>query len=252
MNFDGQAGIVTGGTAGIGRAIALDLAAKGARVLITGRNAERGVQVASEARERAGEVQFFAADMSDPNAPQQIVETAQSIFGRVDFLVNNAGILVHGAAPDFTDEVWNNLIDINVSSVFRMSRAALHVLQKAGGGRIVNVASDWALMGAKGSLAYCVSKAAVAQMTRCMALDHAREGIRVNAVCPGDTDTSMINLEHESKTREERLNLLGEAIPLGRIAQADEIAKVVSFLLSDDSSFMTGALVPVDGGNSAQ
>jgi meso-butanediol dehydrogenase/(S,S)-butanediol dehydrogenase/diacetyl reductase len=251
MDFTGKTGIVTGATAGIGKAIALDLAARGAQLVITGRNTARGHEVQSAIVALGGRAHFVAADMGDPDAPERIVAAARAQFGGIDMLVNNAGILMSGAVPEYSHDDWNQMMDINVSSVFRMCRAVLPVMQAARQGAIVNIASDWALVAAKGAAAYCVSKAAVAQMTRCMALDHAREGIRVNAVCPGDTDTAMLGASTGPEERAAHLRRLGEAIPMGRVGTPQDVARLTSFLLSEDAGFMTGALVPVDGGASA-
>jgi NAD(P)-dependent dehydrogenase (short-subunit alcohol dehydrogenase family) len=143
-------------------------------------------------------------------------------------------------------------MEVNVSAAFRLSRAVLPQMLQQGSGSIVNIASDWALMGARGATAYCVSKAALAQLTRCMALDYATAGIRVNAVCPGETDTPMLDLAFPGDDRDCKVRALAASIPLGRVARVEEIARVVAFVASADASFMTGALIPVDGGTSAQ
>ena len=156
-----------------------------------------------------------------------------------------------GTALECTDADWDSVLDINLSAAFRLSRAALPSMIRQAGGSIINIASDWALMGAKNATAYCVSKAALTQLTRCMALDFAGNGIRVNAVCPGDTDTPMLGLDADND-RQQKMQNYGADIPLGRVAHSTEVANVVVFLASKEASFMTGALVPVDGGTSAQ
>ncbi len=246
--LQGKVALVTGATRGIGRAVALELAARGAHLVLTGRSAESLAAVAGALPSAAS----LALDLTAPGAAEALVEAAVGRWGRLDVLVNNAGLLLPGAAPELSDEAWDRTFALNVTALFRLSRAAVRVMRAQGGGSIVNVASDWALVGARGALAYAASKGAVAQITRSMALDHAREGIRVNAVCPGDTDTDMLAEEHAGESREATLARLGAAIPLGRVAQPGEVARVVAFLASEEASFMTGALVPVDGGNSAQ
>lgn len=252
MDFRGKTCIVTGATSGIGLATARRLAGLGAGVVLTGRNAEKGSHLAKELRAVSGRAVFVPGDLADVTTPKKICQAALSSFGRIDVLVNNASILVKGNALECSDADWDRTLELNVSAVLRMSRAVLPTMMSQGAGTIVNVTSDWALVGAKGALAYSVSKAAVAQMTRCMALDHAESGIRVNAVCPGDTETPMLGIGLTGAKREAKLAELGADLPLQRVGKPEEVANVIAFLASDLSSFMTGALVPVDGGNTAQ
>lgn len=252
MLFQDQVCIVTGATSGIGRAVAEELASKGAVLVLVGRDQAKGEALAMALAERGARALFFAADLTDPHAPRGIVQATLESFGRIDVLVNNAGMLINGSALECTDEQWDQVLDLNVSAAFRLSREVLPSMLKQASGSIVNVASDWALMGAKGATAYCVSKAALTQLTRCMALDYATQGVRVNAVCPSDTDTPMLDLAYEGDDREWKVQALAASIPMGRVAHVGEVAKAVAFVASSDASFMTGALVPVDGGTSAQ
>jgi len=252
MLFAGKACIVTGATSGIGRAIALELASQRADLLLIGRNEKRGCEALAELRSLGAAASFMAADVAQPESARAVVESALDAYGRIDVLVNNAGILINGTALDCTDEDWDRVMQVNVSAAFRLSRAVLPQMLQQGSGSIVNIASDWALMGARGATAYCVSKAALAQLTRCMALDYAAAGIRVNAVCPGETDTPMLDLAFPGDDRDRKIQKLAASIPLSRVARVEEIARVVAFVASADASFMTGALIPVDGGTSAQ
>lgn len=252
MNFQNKLCIVTGATSGIGSAIARDLAARGAAVLLVGRNEERGSAITAELTGGGAKAIFVAADMADRDAPTRIVDAALSAAGRIDVLVNNAGIMTRGNVEACTDEQWDHTLDVNLASVFRLSRAVVPVMRRQKNGAIVNIASDWALMGARNATAYAVSKAAIAQLTRCMALDYAGDGIRVNAVCPGNTDTPMLDGAIPGVGHDEMAALMASDIPLGRIARPEEIARVVAFAASDEASFMTGTWLPVDGGASAQ
>lgn len=244
--------IITGATSGIGRAIAFELAGSGRPLLLVGRRQAEGDALATELTAQGCHAQFLAADLCDPAAPDIIIKAALAMSGRVGVLINNAGMLVHGRADETSDADWTRVMEVNVAAVFRLSREALAPMKAQGAGVILNIASDWALMGARNAVAYAVSKAAVAQLTRCMALDHARDGIRVNALCPGDTDTPMLGAGQSEAEREASIKSYGDTIPIGRVARAEEIARVVAFLVSEASSYMTGALVPVDGGTSAQ
>lgn len=242
--------IVTGATSGIGAAIARILAAQGYALILVGRREVEGEGLANSLSVDGTPARFVLADLTDSAAPDQIVRSALDNFGRLDVLINNAGLLFHGTAPQTSDDDWDRIMDVNTGAVFRMSRAALPALRMQGGS-IVNIASDWALVGARNALAYAVSKAAVAQLTRCMALDHAAEGIRVNAVCPGDTDTPMLAPGLTGSARAEKLTALGAAVPMGRVGTPEDVARVTAFLASEAAAYITGALIPVDGGASA-
>lgn len=245
MDFTGKTVLLTGATSGIGAAIARAFAAYGADLVLTGR------RELPEIPSGAGRSLFIAADITAPETPDRLVAETIGHFGKLDILVNNAGILFRGDALACTDEEWERTLATNVTSAFRLSRAALHVMKPRRSGVIVNIASDWGLVGARNAVAYGVSKGALVQLTRSMALDHARDGIRVNAVCPGDTDTGMLDSATTGADRRQILAELGAAIPLGRVGRPDEVAQAVCYLSSDAASFITGATLAVDGGNSA-
>jgi meso-butanediol dehydrogenase/(S,S)-butanediol dehydrogenase/diacetyl reductase len=242
----GKVALITGATAGIGAATARLFAERGAKLLLTGRNAAAGKALADE----LGAV-FVVEDVTTQGAPARLMAAVAEQHSRLDVLVNNAGILFLGDSQACTDEQWDATMAVNVSAVFRLSRAAVPVMAaQSGGGCIINIASDWGLVAAEQAVAYGTSKGAIVQLTRSMAADHARQGIRVNAVCPGDTDTLMLG-GGTGAARDEHLRALGEAIPLGRVGQPREVAAAIAFLASDDATFITGAMLPVDGGSSA-
>jgi len=250
MRLDGKVMLVTGATSGIGAAIALESAKEGARLFLTGRSAERGDSIRKQC---GGEAVFMAADVAEKGAAERLVEATVKQFGRLDVLVNNAGIVHRHTAETATDEEWDQIIATNVTAVFRFSRAALRQMKRQGGGTIINIGSDWALVGGRNAFAYCASKGAVAQMTRAMAVDHARDNIRVNCICPGDIDTPMLasGIAKRGMTHDQGIKFLAEHIPMGRVAQPEEIGRAAVFLASSDSSFMTGAMLSVDGGSTA-
>ena len=251
MRFEGKVALVTGATSGIGAATARAFAEAGAAVLMTGRDLKRGEAIREGLGERA---EFAAGDLSDGAFAGALVEQVVERFGRLDILVNNASVFHHHRVDETSDAQWHETMAVNVSAIFFLCRAAIQQMKRQGGGVIVNVASEWGLVGAECALAYCASKGAVVQMTRAMALDHASDQIRVNAVCPGTVDTPMLEVGASAQglDRETARIKWGELTPLGRIAAPEEIAASVLFLASDAASYVTGVALPVDGGNLAR
>ena len=255
--LSGRVAIVTGGTSGIGKATALLFASEGAKVVLTGRRRELGEEVAREAQAAGSACRFVPADHTRPKDCFLVVEETLRAFGGVDVLFNNAGIVTSGTAETVSEEDWDATLALNVTAVWRMSRLVIPHMRAAGRGAIVNNASDWGIVGARDALPYATSKGAVVLMTKSMALDHAHENIRVNAVCPGDTLVERW-LEKgyfegaDPVTRAAALQESAAYLPLKRFATPDEIARAVLFLACDDSSFVTGHTLLVDGGNTAQ
>jgi len=255
--LSGKVAIVTGGTSGIGKATALLFAGEGADVVLTGRRAELGKAVADEIRQKGVRSAFIQADHTKLVDCERVVAETIRLFGRVDILFNNAGIVTKGTAETTPEAVWDETFAVNVTAVWRMSKLVIPHMKRQGGGVIVNNGSDWSVVAGRDAFPYVASKGAVAMMTKAMALDNASENIRVNAVCPGDTFVERW-LEKgyfegtDPVTIEEAIRESSAYIPLGRFGQPEEIARAVLFLASDDSSFVTGHLLLVDGGNTAQ
>jgi NAD(P)-dependent dehydrogenase (short-subunit alcohol dehydrogenase family) len=264
--FEGKVALVTGGTSGIGEAVVTRFAAEGARVCFTGRRAQLGHAIA--ARYPAGTVLYVEADHTKAADCKRCVAACVAAFGRLDFLFNNAGVVTLGTVEQTAEQDWDSMFASNVKSVFLMTKAALPLLREAGtttAAAIVNCASDWALVAAPEAAAYCASKAAVVQLTKCTALGCARQGVRVNAVCPGDTfvqrwlDVARADVLQPGEAADavddaeiERRLRDNPDLPMGRVADVHEIASAVLFLCSPESSYITGAVIPVDGGNSAK
>ena len=255
--LSGKVAIVTGATSGIGKATALLFAEEGADVVITGRRVELGQRVEDEIRQRGVRGIFIQADHSRSGDCSRVVKRTLAEFGRVDILFNNAGIVTKGTAETTDENIWNDTIAINITAVWRMCKLVIPVMRAQGGGVIVNNGSDWSVVAGKNAFPYVMSKGAVGLMTKAMALDFAQENIRVNAVCPGDTFVDRW-LERgyfeysDPVSLEEAIKESSAYIPMGRFGKPEEIAKAVLFLASDDSSFVTGHLLLVDGGNTAQ
>jgi meso-butanediol dehydrogenase/(S,S)-butanediol dehydrogenase/diacetyl reductase len=255
--IEGKVALITGGTSGIGKATVKLFVEEGAQVAFTGRRRELGERVADEITQLGGRCLFIEADHTKAEDCVRSVEETLREFGQIDILFNNAGIVTSGTAETTSEEVWAQTMAINVTAVWRMSRLVVPEMRRVGGGAIVNNGSDWSVVGAKDALPYATSKGAVALMTKSMSLDYAHENIRVNAVCPGDTFVERwLETGHfvgdDPVTLEEAKADSASYLPMKRFAEAIEIARAVLFLASDDSSFVTGHLLLVDGGNTAQ
>jgi meso-butanediol dehydrogenase / (S,S)-butanediol dehydrogenase / diacetyl reductase len=257
MRLKNKTAIITGATSGIGQATAIRFAEEGADLVITGRRVEMGKTVEAECRNKGVRCVFVEADHKKAEDCQRVVDVAIKEFGCIDILFNNAGIVTSGTAETTKEETWQSTIDINITAVWRMSKLVIPHMKKQGRGAIVNTGSDWSVVGGTDAFPYVMSKGAVGMMTKAMALDYAREGIRVNAVCPGDTfvDRWLEKGYFENSdpvTLEQAMQESSAYIPMGRFGKPEEIASAVVFLASDEASFVTGHLLLVDGGNTAQ
>ena len=248
MDFSNQTVLVSGAASGMGEASAREFAAAGAKVVLLDRNQESAARVAAE----IGATSPLIGDVSDPQFCRQAVAECLRRHQRLDVLVNAAGIILRADALNTSDAQWQRVLDVNVNGVFFLSRAALEPMKKQRRGVIVNFGSIWGEVGAAGVVAYCASKGAVHQITRAMALDHVKEGIRINAVCPGEVNTPMLASQRSQPVTSQLLEQLAETVPLGRLAEPIEIARVVLFLASASASYMTGSMVAVDAGYSAR
>jgi NAD(P)-dependent dehydrogenase (short-subunit alcohol dehydrogenase family) len=251
--FDDEVALITGGTSGIGRATALLFAQEGARVAITGRDRERGAGTVEEIRALGSDGLFVPADVRiRADCERSVAETVDR-FGRLDVLFNNAGVYVENDVLGCDEDEWDLQVDTSLKGTYLMSRAALPHMIARGSGAIVNCASGWGLVGGIRGAAYCAAKGGMVVLTKAMALDHGPQGIRVNAVCPGDTETPMEYADAERKgvTWEEYTAWASEGRALGRMGRPEEVARAVVFLASDAASYITGAALPVDGGGVA-
>src|SRR3979409_1046590 len=238
MLFAGKAVLVTGSTTGIGEACARVFAESGAHVMVSGRNEHKGRAVAEALRTAGGTARFIRECLRADGACDQLAEDAGELLGGLVILVNNAGILYTANALDTSDEQWLDTMAVNVNALFYLSRAAVRHMKSAGKGAIVNIASEWGLNGEANHVAYCASKGAVIQITRCMALDHARDNIRVNSVCPGEIHTRMVDdiLAKRGGDLSDNLRELAAGIPMRRLAHPTEAALCVLFLGSELAS----------------
>ncbi|MCR9256689.1 MAG: SDR family oxidoreductase [Alphaproteobacteria bacterium] len=240
MDFEDKRALVTGAAGGIGGAVVSRLRAAGARVAVADRRLD---DIEADAH--------LPGDLLDRPYADGLAGAAHEALGGLDIVVNNAGVITRGPVTDATDADWDLSVGVNVEAPFRICRAAIPLMAAGGGGAIVNVSSCWGgkAPGPNHAL-YCMTKAALASLTQCLGMDHAHQGIRVNAVCPNEVDTPMLRsgLAMRGFDPDTAVAALGKTVPLGRLAEAGDIADVVLFLASDGARYMCGALVEVNGG----
>jgi NAD(P)-dependent dehydrogenase (short-subunit alcohol dehydrogenase family) len=252
MKLEGKVAMITGGNSGIGQATAALFASEGAAVVLTGRNSERGEEVAGSIVQDGGEAMFIRSDVRLAADCRQAVEQTLDRYGRIDILFNNAGVFHPKTVPECTEQEWDETIDSSLKGAFLMSKYALPSMIERGSGSIIHTSSGWGVLGGDGAAAYCAAKGGLIVMAKAMAIDHGPDGIRVNCDCPGDVMTPMLPDDARKRDMEWEDYLAGASDrPLGRIGTADEIARAVLFLASDDSSFVTGEALVVDGGGIA-
>ena len=243
--------LITGATSGIGEKSAELFALEGATVVAVGRNSSRG-QALVERLEGSGH-SFVPSDLSDKNEAQSLVDKVTEVAGTVDILVNSAGVALHATVPETDDQIWENTMAVNLNAIFYLCRALIPKMIIKGGGVIVNVASTWGLAGAEKSAAYCASKGALIQLTRSMAIDHAKDNVRINAVCPGAVDSPMLAAESAAfgLSVSDGKALWASDAANNKLAMTEDIANAILFLASESASHIHGISLPVDGGSIA-
>jgi NAD(P)-dependent dehydrogenase (short-subunit alcohol dehydrogenase family) len=256
MRLKDKVALITGGNSGIGLATARLFAQEGAGVIITGRDQSRGEAAVEEIINQGGRACFIQAEVSDEGQVQKMAEQAAAWGeGRIDILFNNAGIILFGDATEMSLNDWERLMSINVRGVFLCTKYVAPFMIKQKSGAIINMASNLGLIARERVLAYCASKGAVIQMTRAMSLDYIGYNIRVNCVCPATIETPLVLNQRIGLTAEQLAQSdirLKQRHPIGRMGQPEEVARAVLFLASDESSFITGTALSVDGGYTAQ
>jgi NAD(P)-dependent dehydrogenase (short-subunit alcohol dehydrogenase family) len=248
----GKRAIVTGGASGIGRAAAVLLAEAGAAVTIVDLEVAGGEAVVRQIVTAGGKAMFVCGDVSRAEDCRNAVQETVEAWGGVDILFNNAGIIRRATVTELSEEDWDRVMAVNVRSMFLMCKYVIPFMEQAGGGAVINNASGWGLTGGARAAVYCASKGAVVNLTRAMAVDYGSKNIRINCIAPGDTDTGMLRSEAKQLGEPVAAFLKESAIrPMGRIARPEEIASAVLFLAGEGASFITGAVLPVDGGGLA-
>ena len=249
MRVAGKVAIVTGANVGIGAAVAKVLAEEGAAVVITGRRKDLLDQVVADIERKKGRALAVAGSVTDEAHVRSVVEQCVRMFGTLNILVNNAGIGAFGTLlHEIDDATWHDILDVNLTGVFRMTRSAVPAMLKNGGGSIINISSVGGVIGFSGSAAYGTSKGGLELFTKCVAMDYAQNGIRCNSVCPGLIDTPMAApLLNNPDMKAEVL----AAYPIRRVGMPEEVAKMVLYLASDEASWVTGSSFMIDGGLTA-
>lgn len=243
MKLEGKVALVTGFGSGLGRAIAVLFASEGAAVMGTSTKEVKGRETLELIRHTRGQARFRAGDVRSMEQMRPVVEEAVNHFGGLDIVVNSAGVRTNGSILEISEADWDRTLDTNLKAVFVVSKLAIPEMVKRGGGVIINIAARSGIAGQAGRAAYCASKGGVVTLTQAMAMDHARQKIRVNCICPGPTRTPMVDT-----STPEKLAYYATRVPIGRIGEPEDIAQGALYLASDEASMVTAAILPVDGG----
>ncbi len=250
--LEGRVAVITGAASGIGFAAAEALSGAGAAVALLDVDGPRGSRAEGAIRTDGGRAELFRCDVTSGADCERAALAVRDRFGRIDILFNNAGVMRRQTVVQMQEEDWDHVLNVNLKGVYLMSRQVIPIMAAGGGGSIINAGSGWGLKGGPRAAAYCAAKAGVVNLTRAMAIDHGPEGIRVNCVCPGDTETEMLREEARELGEDEKSFLAACADrPLARVGQPVDIANAVLYLASDKSSWVTGTFLVVDGGGLA-
>lgn len=252
LSLDGRVAIVTGGASGIGRGIGLRLAEMGAQIAILDKNIQAGAQTVEQIAHAGGRAVAIPCDVTSSEECRSAVGQTVEVFGGIDILCNNAGMVARKDVVALEEREWDSVIDVTLKSVYLMSREVIPHMVGRNGGVIINTGSGWSLKGGEKAAAYCAAKAGLLNLTRAMAIDHGRDNIRVNCVCPGDVDTPMLASEcRQLGANVEEFMREAARRPLSRLGTPDDVASAVLFLASDMAKWITGAHLVVDGGGLA-
>ena len=249
MEFEGKVAVITGAGMGMGKAIAIAFAEEGASIVVVDVNIDTGQETVKTIQNKGGRAIFIQADVSNASDAQQIAVDTISSFERIDVLVNNAGIQHYGSVIETTEEEWDQVLGVNLKSIFLCSKYCIPEIQKQGSGSVINIASVQGIASQKRVCPYSASKGGAISLTRNMAIDFAADNIRVNCVCPGSIDTPLLRAAAElTGNSQQAIQEWADAHVLKRVGQPEEVAQVVLFLASNKASFITGAAYVVDGG----
>lgn len=249
MRFENKIVVITGAAGGVGQTLARLFASEGARLMLSDLNEEGLQNTAAEVKQAGAEVSYLAGNLREKTYCEAVIAQAAEVFGGVDILLNNAGIIPRGTIEETTDDMWFTAMDVNLNAVFFLCRAAIPHMKQRGGGAIVNTSSVWGTYPGPNHVAYCTSKGAVAALTKNLGRDCAPLGIRVNAVCPHEINTPMIRsgFERRGLDPDKAVEELNKSVPIGRIAEPEDIADVIAFLASNEARYIAGEAVEVTG-----